>query len=109
MCALMNCSDASHVTNQVPLEFGGKPESEPIHGYEFRAGSGDNTNALTKLQSLSVDNNQLESLPPTLGGLAGLKRLEAFNNCISRIPPRGCLGPLKNLLELRLRHNLISS
>ena len=90
-------------------KFGGKPESEPIHGYEFRAGSGDNANALTQLQSLSVDNNQLESLPPTLGGLASLRRLEAFNNRISRIPARGCLGPLTTLLELRLRHNLISS
>ena len=93
----------------LPLEFGGKPDGpEPIHGYEYEIGSGDNVNALTLLESLSIDNNRLESLPPTFGGLVNLRRLEAFNNSIGRLP-RGCLGPLSALVELRLRHNKLEA
>jgi Leucine-rich repeat (LRR) protein len=60
---------------------------------------------LANLETLSVDNNALETLPDTFGGLKSLRRLAAFNNKFTRLPDFGCLGPLTSLLELRLRHN----
>mmetsp|Transcript_24293 Transcript_24293/g.28597 ORF Transcript_24293/g.28597 Transcript_24293/m.28597 type:complete len:1164 (+) Transcript_24293:199-3690(+) len=64
-------------------------------------------NALLKLESLSLDNNKLETLPATFGGMKALKRLYLFNNQISAFPNHGCLGPLTSLVELRLRHNIL--
>jgi Leucine-rich repeat (LRR) protein len=58
-----------------------------------------------QLVTLSLDNNRLATLPSSLGRLSCLKRLDAFNNALKRLPDAGCLGPLANLVELRLRHN----
>ena len=74
-------------------------------GPSLPAALGDPTNGLTKLEALDLDNNCLETLPPSFGGLAKLRTLRLFNNRLRRLPATGCLGPLTALVELRLRHN----
>jgi len=61
---------------------------------------------LVHLETLSIDNNNLTTLPKTLGGLGSLRRLAAFNNQLGpALPEHGCFGGLTALVELRLRHN----
>lgn len=61
---------------------------------------------LVNLESLSIDDNVLESLPRTLGTCHKLKRLLAFSNKIVAMP-LGALGGLSMLQELQLHHNCL--
>ena len=61
---------------------------------------------LTKLQRLSLSQNQLSGIPPELGNLANLKQLDLVKSELSEIPPE--LGNLVNLKHLYIQENELS-
>ena len=60
---------------------------------------------LKDLQTLSLNNNNLETIPPEIFQLKKLKCLLLYNNNLREIPRE--IGQLKNLEELSLHNNNI--
>lgn len=61
---------------------------------------------LSSLEVLILNNNQLSTLPKTVGRIYSLKLLDISNNRISKLPNE--LSNLKNLQTLRLTDNQFS-
>jgi internalin A len=61
----------------------------------------------TRGTTLSLDNNQLSTLPPEIGQLANLTTLFLANNQLSTLPPE--IGQLANLTTLFLANNQLST
>ncbi|MEH2170527.1 MAG: COR domain-containing protein, partial [Nostoc sp.] len=62
---------------------------------------------LSNLTTLSLDNNQLSSLPPEFSQLSNLTTLSLDNNQLSSLPPE--FSQLSNLTTLYLDNNQLSS
>ena len=58
---------------------------------------------LTSLIELRLYNNQLKNLPDTIGNLKNLRELHLMNNPLTSLPDS--IGKLKNLTQLDLRNN----
>jgi hypothetical protein len=63
--------------------------------------------ALTALENLYLDNNQLVSLPPQIGSLSSLRYISLGNNHLTNLPPE--IGNLIFLRGLRVSENKLSS
>ncbi len=62
---------------------------------------------LGSLESLALDDDELDSLPPEIGQLSNLVSLTASGNRLSSLPPE--IGQLSSLEVLDLRSNRLSS
>ncbi len=63
--------------------------------------------ALVNLVKLNLSDNQLTLLPPEIGGLTGLQKLWLQNNKLTLLPPE--IGGLTGLQVLRLENNQLRS
>ncbi|CAL8464368.1 g3903 [Coccomyxa elongata] len=63
--------------------------------------------ALSQLNLLALDHNQLTEVPDAIGTLRSLQRLSLAHNSLTQLP--GTLGQLTALRRLDLRHNQLQS
>ncbi len=59
------------------------------------------------LQILTLDNNALTHLPPSICSLQNLAHLSVSGNALQELPP--CIGELKKLVELDVEDNELNT
>ncbi|XP_036315897.1 podocan-like protein 1 isoform X1 [Pipistrellus kuhlii] len=100
---------ANQVTEIFPLTFGEKPALRSVYLHNnLLSNAGlppDAFRGSEAVTTLSLSNNQLSYLPPSLP--PSLERLHLQNNLISKVP-RGALSRQTHLRELYLQHNQLS-
>ncbi|XP_054419520.1 podocan-like protein 1 [Pteronotus mesoamericanus] len=100
---------ANQVTEIFPLTFGGKPELRSVYLHNNQLSNAglppDAFQGSEAITTLSLSNNQLSYLPPSLP--PSLERLHLQNNLISKVP-RGALSRQTHLRELYLQHNQLT-
>ena len=63
----------------------------------------DSISACAALVKLTASTNLLQSLPPSMAGMRKVQRLDFANNMIRRVPP--VMGHMRTLKEFNLRYN----
>nr|XP_003468194.2 LOW QUALITY PROTEIN: podocan-like protein 1 [Cavia porcellus] len=100
---------ANQVTQIFPLTFGEKPALRSVYLHNNQLGNSglpsDAFRGSEAIATLSLSNNQLSYLPPSLP--AALERLHLQNNLIAKVP-RGALSRQTQLRELYLQHNRLT-
>nr|KAF6481562.1 podocan like 1 [Molossus molossus] len=100
---------ANQVTEIFPLTFGEKPELRSVYLHNNQLSNTglppDAFHGSEAVTTLSLSNNQLSYLPPSLP--PSLERLHLQNNLISKVP-RGALSRQTHLRELHLQHNQLT-
>ncbi|XP_037001415.2 podocan-like protein 1 [Artibeus jamaicensis] len=100
---------ANQVTEIFPLTFGEKPELRSVYLHNNQLSNAglppDAFHGSEAITTLSLSNNQLSYLPPSLP--PSLERLHLQNNLISKVP-RGALSRQTHLRELYLQHNQLT-
>ncbi|ELK06749.1 Podocan-like protein 1 [Pteropus alecto] len=100
---------ANQVTEIFPLTFGEKPALRSVYLHNNQLSNAglppDAFHGSEAVTTLSLSNNQLSYLPPSLP--PSLERLHLQNNLISKVP-RGALSRQTHLRELYLQHNQLT-
>ncbi|ELK32048.1 Podocan-like protein 1 [Myotis davidii] len=100
---------ANQVTEIFPLTFGEKPALRSVYLHNNHLSNAglppDAFHGSEAVTTLSLSNNRLSYLPPSLP--PSLERLHLQNNLISKVP-RGALSRQTHLRELYLQHNQLT-
>nr|XP_019601699.1 PREDICTED: podocan-like protein 1 [Rhinolophus sinicus] len=100
---------ANQVTEIFPLTFGEKPALRSVYLHNNQLSNAglppDAFHGSEAVTTLSLSNNQLSYLPPSLP--PSLERLHLQNNLIAKVP-RGALSRQTHLRELYLQHNQLT-
>uniref|UniRef100_G1PLS1 Podocan like 1 n=1 Tax=Myotis lucifugus TaxID=59463 RepID=G1PLS1_MYOLU len=100
---------ANQVTEIFPLTFGEKPALRSVYLHNNHLSNAglppDAFHGSKAVTTLSLSNNRLSYLPPSLP--PSLERLHLQNNLISKVP-RGALSRQTHLRELYLQHNQLT-